>query len=186
MKTIFPFLVAFSIAQTSTTTSTAAISTTVTSSASNGATDQDSSNVDITAFAASEGGDVSASTDDGDSVDVPAVSDSNDGTSDSTSGSSGPSTIHRTYGPSSDDRALETVEPVQVKWEHLSQVEDGKILIYWSDRVRFFHSIFTFTLFPANWSGQFSDPIEVSNTFEFETEVAEALDALNDDLPCMM
>ena len=131
MKIIFPVLVAFSIAQTSTTTSTAAISTTVTSSASNGATDQDSSNVDITAFAASEGGDVGAPTTD----DVTAIT---DGTSDSTSGSSEPSTIHRTYGPSSDDQALETVEPVQVKWEHLSQVEDGKILIYWSDRVRFF------------------------------------------------
>ena len=185
MKIIFPFLVAFSIAQTSTTTSTAAISTTVTSSASNGATDQDSSNFDITAFAASEGGDVGApTTDDGDSADVTAIADSTDGTSDLTSGSSEPSTIHRTYGPSSDDQALETVEPVRVKWEHLSQVEDGKILIYWSDRVRFCHSKFTFFL--ANWSGQFSDPIEVSNTFEFEAEVEEALDALNDDLPCMM
>ena len=152
MKIIFPFLVAFSIAQTSTTTSTAAISTTVTSSASNGATDQDSSNFDITAFAASEGGDVGApTTDDGDSADVTAIADSTDGTSDLTSGSSEPSTIHRTYGPSSDDQALETVEPVQVKWEHLSQVEDGKILIYWSDRVRFFHSKFFTQIF---FSGQ--------------------------------
>ena len=153
MKIIFPVLVAFSIAQTSTTTSTAAISTTVTSSASNGAIDQDSSNVDITAFAASEGGDVgSPTTDDGDSADVTAISDSTDSSSE-------PSTIHRTYGPSSDDQALETVEPVQVKWEHLSQVEDGKILIHWSDRVRFLHSKFPGQFVRRKWSVKLSESI---------------------------
>ena len=196
MKIIFPVLVALSIAQTSTTTSSTAISSTVTSSTSNSATDEDSSDVvaDITAFAASQGGDVGApTTDEGDSADDTSVSDSNDGTSGSTSGSSSdstsdssePPTIHRTYGPTSDDEVLETVEPVQLKWEHLSQLEDGKILIHWSDRVRFLQLKFI-CIFTANLSGQFSDPIEVSNTFEFETEVEAALDALNDDLPCMM
>ena len=45
--------------------------------------------------------------------------------------------IHRIYGSESDDPMQETVEPIQLKWEHMSQLEDGKLLIYWSDRVRF-------------------------------------------------
>ena len=41
----------------------------------------------------------------------------------------------RGYG-SSDDPLQETVEPLHKKWNHLTQVQDKKILIYWSERVR--------------------------------------------------
>lgn len=44
----------------------------------------------------------------------------------------------RSYGSSSDDLLQETVQPIHRKWTHLGQIEDGKILIYWSDRVKFF------------------------------------------------
>ena len=41
----------------------------------------------------------------------------------------------RSYGSSSDDPLQETVQPIHRKWTHLGQIEDEKILIYWSDRV---------------------------------------------------
>jgi len=41
----------------------------------------------------------------------------------------------RGYG-SSDDQVQETVDPLHEKWNHLTQVQDKKILIYWSERVR--------------------------------------------------
>ena len=101
--------------------------------------------------------------------------------------------IHRIYGSESDDPMQETVEPIQLKWEHTSQLEDGKLLIYWSDRVRFIKMpVYTmWIIFPLSLlvrcNEQFSsDPFEVSNTFEFEAEVEAALTRLNDDLPCMM
>ena len=43
----------------------------------------------------------------------------------------------RSYGSSSDDPLQETVQPIHRKWNHLGQIEDGKIIIYWSDRVTF-------------------------------------------------
>ena len=45
----------------------------------------------------------------------------------------------RSYGSSRDDPLQETVQPIHRKWTHLGQIEDGKILIYWSDRVIFFY-----------------------------------------------
>ena len=44
----------------------------------------------------------------------------------------------RSYGSSSDNPLQETVQPIHRKWSHLGQIEDGKILIYWSDRVKIF------------------------------------------------
>ena len=41
----------------------------------------------------------------------------------------------RGYG-SSDDPMQESVDPLHKKWNHLTQVQDKKILIYWSERVR--------------------------------------------------
>ena len=47
-------------------------------------------------------------------------------------------TLTRSYGNTPNDvLLLKTVEPPNKKWKHMSQLEDGKILIYWSDRVRF-------------------------------------------------
>ena len=47
-------------------------------------------------------------------------------------------TLTRSYGNTPNDVLLQkTVEPPNRKWKHLSQLEDGKILIYWSGRVRF-------------------------------------------------
>ena len=47
-------------------------------------------------------------------------------------------TLTRSYGNTPNDVLLQkTVEPPNKKWKHLSQLEDEKILIYWSDRVRF-------------------------------------------------
>ena len=43
--------------------------------------------------------------------------------------------MRRGYG-SSDDPMQESVDPLHKKWNHLTQVQDKKILIYWSERVR--------------------------------------------------
>ena len=49
-----------------------------------------------------------------------------------------PITLTRSYGNTpSDEQLQKTVAPPNRTWKHLSQLEDGKILIYWSDRVRF-------------------------------------------------
>ena len=41
----------------------------------------------------------------------------------------------RGYG-FSDDLLQETIESLHIKWNHLTQVQDKKILIYWSEKVR--------------------------------------------------
>ena len=41
----------------------------------------------------------------------------------------------RRRGYGSSDPLQETVEPFHKKWNHLTQVQDKKILIYWSERV---------------------------------------------------
>ena len=43
----------------------------------------------------------------------------------------------RSFGLFSDDSLQETETLKHRKWNHLKQIEDKKILIYWSDRVRF-------------------------------------------------
>ena len=51
----------------------------------------------------------------------------------------------RSYG-SSDDPLQGTVQPIHRKWTHLEQIEDGKILIYWSDRVKIFVEMSSLTV----------------------------------------
>ena len=47
-----------------------------------------------------------------------------------------PTSLIRSYGKTpSDELFQQTVDPPNRLWEHLSQVEDGKILIYWSEKV---------------------------------------------------